>query len=279
MPLRFWPGFGVAGAMRETFRILSNRMARLDPLVRRTYRAASAVLAVSPDTARYVTRIVKDSGKIEIIPLIGVSPDCVDNAGCGGSGYASVSSGRMKALFVGRLVHWKGVHLAIQALALAHVQNPEISLTILGSGPFAGRLERLVARLNLGEAVHFIRRVPTLDDVYALYREHHVFLFPSLHESGGMAVLEAMAAGLPALALDLGGPAMSVTSTIGVLVPCVSPVQVVEDLAAHLADLSMDTLRRNAMGRAAKERMKSGEYSWTAKAAAISDVYHTVAGQ
>jgi glycosyltransferase involved in cell wall biosynthesis len=54
--------------------------------------------------------------------------------------------------------------------------------------------------------------------LFELYRSHDLFLFPSLHDSGGFVVLEALAHGLPVVCLDLGGPKDIVTSNSGVVV-------------------------------------------------------------
>jgi len=92
-----------------------------------------------------------------------------------------------------------------------------------------------------------------------LYPEFDLLLFPSLHDSGGMAVLEAMSFGLPVLCLDLGGPGISVDNTCGRVVPTEDRTEeeVVRLMSACLSELlrnpaileslSMGTRRRVAL--------------------------------
>lgn len=89
---------------------------------------------------------------------------------------------------------------------------------MVGSGSDESRLRRLADRLGLERSLSWI---PWMDrkDLVHLYPEFDLFLFPSLHDSGGMAVLEAMSFGLPVVCLDLGGPGMSVNETCGQVIP------------------------------------------------------------
>jgi glycosyltransferase involved in cell wall biosynthesis len=105
------------------------------------------------------------------------------------------------AIFVGRLLPWKGLALALDALALA----PDWRLVVCGSGPDESRLAALVQRKRLGSRVAFLGWQPR-EEVFRLMREAELLLFPSLHDDAGFTVLEAMVAGLPVLCLDRVGP-------------------------------------------------------------------------
>lgn len=78
-------------------------------------------------------------------------------------------------------------------------------------------LQALAASLGVGEFVEFVPGVPQ-DELFQRYSAAHVFLFPSLHDSGGNVVLEALAAGLPVVCLDLGGPSCFANRETGVVV-------------------------------------------------------------
>ena len=273
-PLSFWQDFGSAGILKESARIAANRIVFGDPLVRRTYDAAAAVLAVSPQTAQRLRPLVSDSQRMQVLPIIGVSAE--DVATGASRPHTREVGGRV--LFVGRLVHWKGAHLALRAVALARVQVPSMKLRIHGHGPFAPRLYRLVDELGLTDAVTMTRRLP-MADVYALYSAHDIFLFPSLHDSGGIAPLEAMAARLPVVCADIGGPGLSVDEQTGVRIACETPTQLVNDAAAALVRLALDPELRRAMGEAGRQRMATSQYSWKVKALELCDVYEGVASR
>jgi glycosyltransferase involved in cell wall biosynthesis len=96
-------------------------------------------------------------------------------------------------------------------------QTPNARFTIVGSGPERSRLEEDVKQNNLLGSVEFIPQL-SQNALFELYRSHDLFLFPSLHDSGGFVVLEALSHGLPVVCLDLGGPKDMVTPNSGVVV-------------------------------------------------------------
>ena len=106
------------------------------------------------------------------------------------------------AMFAGRLIPWKGVALAVRAVAAL----PGWGLIVAGSGSQEGALRELAGRLGIADRVEFRGWVPRQAVLDAMRDEADVLLFPSLHEEGGWAVGEALAMGLPVVCLDRGGP-------------------------------------------------------------------------
>jgi len=84
---------------------------------------------------------------------------------------------------------------------------PGWHLTVIGDGPDRGRLERLAIRRRLATRVEFVGWL-SRETVQERIHEANVLLFPSLHEEGGWASAEAIAAGTPVVSLDRGGPPM-----------------------------------------------------------------------
>jgi glycosyltransferase involved in cell wall biosynthesis len=133
----------------------------------------------------------------------------------GQNGRAERGSSRT-AVYAGRLLAWKGLRLALAAL-----RRPEASgwrLEVYGSGPERCRLEQLVGRWKLSDQVQFHGSRPRRDVLTALLSAD-VLMFPSLHDSAGWSVAEAMALGCPVLCLDTGGPPTLVGVEDGVVVP------------------------------------------------------------
>lgn len=268
-PFGLWSTFGWRGSIIEGMRWLSNRLAALDPLVRQTYRRAAHILAVTEDTRRFLRRVV-DSSRVSLLPLIGIDKR-VGEEPIG----RPPSIDEVNVLFVARLIHWKGAVLAVRALGLARAAAPGLRLTLLGDGPEGRRIIRTINRLGLGTAIRHIGRVPTGDDVRRLYETHDIFLFPSLHDSGGMAVLEAMASGLPVVCLDIGGPGVSVTDDCGIKISEQTRRSAVTALGSALIALARNPNLRKRMGTAGRVRALS-EYSWDTKARRIESIYRTV---
>ena len=107
------------------------------------------------------------------------------------------------ALFVARLLPWKGLLLAIESLRYA----PNWKLVVFGDGPDKDPAEKLAARLQLSERIEFRGRQPR-PEVLGAVRTADALLFPSFHDSAGWAAGEASAMGCPVVCLDRGGPAL-----------------------------------------------------------------------
>ncbi|MEA4882615.1 MAG: glycosyltransferase family 4 protein [Clostridia bacterium] len=107
-------------------------------------------------------------------------------------------------LYVGRLVHEKGVQLLIEAMPKILSYWPSGRLVIAGCGPAEGDLRDLAARLGLGGKVVMTGFISD-QDRNALYRAARVAVVPSLYEPFGITALEAMAAHTPLVVADTGG--------------------------------------------------------------------------
>ena len=137
------------------------------------------------------------------------------------------------ALFVGRLIPWKGVLIAISALARPEAANWE--LRIIGDGPDWGRAESLAWQLGVRDRVEFMGALPREEVLAAMFRAD-ALLAPAFREAAGWAVTEALASGCPVVCVDRGGPAVIVGPDEGITVPWRGDV--VGELAKGLAALN-----------------------------------------
>jgi glycosyltransferase involved in cell wall biosynthesis len=172
-----------------------------------------------------------------------------------------------RVLYVGQFLHLKGMHLGLPAFAKLLQARPTARLTMIGEGPEGTRWRRLAERL--GVAAH-IEWIPWLrqDKLAELYASHDVLLFPSLHDPGGMVVLESMAHGLPVVCLNIGGPGIIVTPACGRVIDVMgrSKAAVVASLAQALIELA-DPRTRSPLAEEALQRRK--DFSWKAKIAKL----------
>ncbi|MBX3622295.1 MAG: glycosyltransferase family 4 protein [Rhizobacter sp.] len=154
-------------------------------------------------------------------------------------------------LAVGRHVAQKGFDLLLQAWARVAEAVPEARLRIVGDGPLRAEHERLAASLGVAASVDWLGPTPQIE---ALYREAAVFVLPSRYEGMPLALLEAQALGVPAVAFDCPtGPAEILAPDTGRLVPAGD----VAALAAALVELLSSPELRARMGRAAIARSRA----------------------
>lgn len=168
-----------------------------------------------------------------------------------------------KVLFVGRLLGWKGCHLAIKSIAEVIRRGHAIELTIIGSGPLLTHLQQISLNEGVSKLINWIEHIPQ-SDLFEKYPNYDVFLFPSLHDSSGNVILEAMSFGLPIICLDIGGPATLVDNTCALVVNTKGQTerQVVNQIADKLEYLVNNPAVRLDMSKASL--VKSGGLTWSA---------------
>jgi glycosyltransferase involved in cell wall biosynthesis len=102
---------------------------------------------------------------------------------------------------VGRLVEQKGFHLVLEAAPHILQRFPMARFIVVGEGPYREELTSLARRLRIESSVLFLGQ---RDDMPSVYRSMDVFVLPSFNEGMPMTLLEAMAAGIPAIATRVG---------------------------------------------------------------------------
>jgi glycosyltransferase involved in cell wall biosynthesis len=152
-------------------------------------------------------------------------------------------------LYVGRLKRYKGLETALEAVALARHDIPDLQLLIAGSGDDRHRLEALAERLGLGRSVTFLGFISE-EEKRDLLRRSWAVVFPSPKEGWGITNVEAAACGTPAVASDSPGLRESVRhGQTGILVPHGNP----EALSDALRRLSGDPSLVTRLGTAARQ--------------------------
>jgi glycosyltransferase involved in cell wall biosynthesis len=165
-------------------------------------------------------------------------------------------------LYVGRLKRYKGVDVAIRALAVARRTRVDLRLDIAGSGDYAVTLHALANRLGVGSAVTFHGFVSEEDKI-RLLRQAWANVFPSPKEGWGITVVEAGACGTPSLASDSPGLRDSVRhGETGYLVPHGDE----QALAERMLQLAADRPLVEQLGQAARRFAEAHTWERTAQA-------------
>ena len=174
----------------------------------------------------------------------------------------------LRVVFVGRLLPFKGVAKLLEAIKALDFP---VQLTIVGKGPERSALERLTYDFGIAEKVLFTGNLP-LNEVSQVIQQAHVFCLPSVRESGGAVLLEAMAVGRPVIAIDFGGPAEIVDDGVGVKLPATGKVDVVQGLIRQLENVRRQPELWIARGQEGRRRVEIN-YSWDAKIASAIAYY------
>ncbi len=157
----------------------------------------------------------------------------------------------LTVITVCRLVAAKRLDRFLEALRLASSQRP-IMATIVGDGPHRGELEKRAKELDLGPDK--LRFVGWRDDVPTLLRDADLLVVSSDHEGFPNVLLEAMAAGIPAVSTPAGDAAEVVTDGV---TGFVVPFDDVAAMADRIVQLANDAALRSKMGVAARSRVET----------------------
>jgi glycosyltransferase involved in cell wall biosynthesis len=171
---------------------------------------------------------------------------------------------------VGRLFAAKGHRVLIDALPIVRRRYPNARLVIVGDGPERHALERQAEHAGVANAVTFAGTLYPTVDVLA---SADVFVFPSLNEPQGLALLEAYAAGVPVVASRTGGILEMLDHEVdGLLVdPDDAP-----SLAAAVERLTEDEALRSACVAHARGRLRAFDVETLAEE--YLDVYRAIEG-
>ncbi|NIT36218.1 MAG: glycosyltransferase [candidate division Zixibacteria bacterium] len=207
----------------------------------RALRRACAVVAVAQSQVSLLRSL--DEGSLEVIANGVPLPPAVTP---GGRRQAReglrLPADAVVAAAASRLSPEKGVDLLLEATALIE-EDARPLLVVAGDGPERRRLEKF-ARACLGGCIF----LGELADVSRLYRAADLFVLPSYRESAPLALLEAMAHGLPAVAASVGDVPVMLSGGGGVTF---TPGSAAE-LAAGIETLTTEAAARAAMGASAR---------------------------
>ena len=241
-----WSGhYGMLAAKVSRVPVVIALHADLEPSTGRTrvvsrwfYRRAAAVVAVSGQLARIAEmQVGLPTGSIGTI-YNGV--DCPPRY----VPYRAKQQGPVNVGAIGRLSHEKGFDVLLAAVS----GIPNVRVSIVGDGPERSALETLALRYEIADRVQFRGWV---ENVWGEMAEMDMLVAPSRREGFGLAVAEAMMAGLPVVASRVGGlPEVVEEGTTAVLV---DPGEVA-DLSAAVVKLAGDGELRQRMGQAGRKR-------------------------
>jgi glycosyltransferase involved in cell wall biosynthesis len=232
------------------------------PITRRIWGGAYRVVANSYELRRLASAVMPQL-RIDVIPN-GAKRTSAPRA-------PRAADAGFRILTVSRLIERKGVDTLIEALA--RTGDARLSLDVAGEGPKRSSLRELADARGVGARVHF-HGFADRAAIASLHARADVFVLMSRAESCSMALLEAMAAGVPVVASRVGGNAELVTDgTNGLLLP----PEDVDELARTLSRLAADALLRErlaAAGRALIER----NFNRTVMARAYADIFEQATG-
>jgi len=226
-------------------------------------------LVVAPTGA--VRDLLRSRGvrsRVEVVPTAALDLEAVDRVPAADPGSAGVPDGAPLVVCAGRMAPEKSMDTVLQAFAATPALR-EAYLVMVGGGPSLERLRRLAEDLDVASRVRFTGPLPW-QQVVGWMKAAHVFVFASRTETQGLVVVEAMACGLPVVAVRAGGVAEVVEHGRTGLLVDPDP----EQLGAAAARVLADGHLRRSLGEQARRRAEG--FSAPRVAAQLVELYRSV---
>ena len=259
-PWKLRLGYSIKGLILDIVRDILNFLTKFDLFTFMNFRIADEIYVKTPETMEMIPK--KYLKKTKLLIEIGINSESnhID--------YFSASHQPLRLIYVGRFIYWKGMHVGLLAFAMLSKLDSGVRLTMVGEGPDENKWRNLVMKLGISDKVNWTGWI-SHNKMKNLYSEHDVLLFPSLHDSSGNVVLEALSHSLPVVCLKLGGPGIIVDSSCGYVIPVINLNRslVVDRLAKALIKLNFDYRLRNSLKVGAINRSK--QFSWSTSVSAV----------
>jgi glycosyltransferase involved in cell wall biosynthesis len=270
-PNSFVKTYSLRGKIYEYSKRLVRWVFEHDPFVRMDARRCRVAIAVTPQTEQKLKKL--GAKNVVIYSQVGMSNSEIKELANINISKKALNK-TITFISIGSLLHLKGFHLSIEAFAKLGENVKNCQYLLIGAGPERDRLVKLAGKLNLIDKIHFLGQMPRAQVLEKLAK-CDVLIHPSLHDSGAFVCSEAMAAGLPVICLDLGGPALQVTEETGFKIPAHTPEQVIRDMAKAMQTLAENPELRCKMGEAGRKRVQE-HFSWEKKGEFIDRIYREV---
>jgi len=236
----------------EVFRMSSNIASRFSLNVRKCIRRAAHVFVANMETEQLV-RIIRgsDAGITRLTAAFHSDSRIRDF-----SRFISNKSlnGPLRLFAAGNMEGRKGVALAMHALARVKKSGVKFHYRLSAGGPEIPHLKRLAAKLDLNDEILFADTLHG-EDYQRELGETHIYLLPSLRDSAGLTLTEAMLAGCVPVVADSGGPGLIVTEDCGYNIPVLNGEQMIRQLAATITTIDRDRNIILKKGGAASRRI------------------------
>ena len=241
------------------------------------WRGCAAIVAPSDDLAREIRAALGERRR----PILRVIPTGIDVASIAAlpEGHPRRRAGwvpgeSLVLVTLGRVAPEKSVDVLVEAFVRASRRRPRLRLLFVGGGPAEDEVRARAAAAGVADRVHVMGRLPRMEAL-ALVKACDVFIFGSQTETQGLVLAEALAAGLPVVALD--GPGVAATLRDGidsVLVPSEPAATRGERLGVAAGALAADEPRRKRMKARALEG--ASRFDALVRVAEVAGLYRDV---
>ena len=191
----------------EYLRDLLNIFTKYDPFFQQSLKSSEIIICSTSETQRIIPNKFRSKSKL-INQLYMEKPKKIDF-------YRKRNSKNI--LFVGRFISYKGMDIGLESFAFALKKDKSLKLTMVGEGSKKEKWQLKAKNLGISNSIKWLPYM-SQDKLNMIYLKNSIFLFPSLHDSGGKVLFEAISRGLRVITLNIGGPSLIINNKVGKLI-------------------------------------------------------------
>lgn len=252
----------------ERIRSFLNKVLVRLPNYRKALKRAAAIYSSNEETTQRMMKCLPEAEREKVFQLTEL---CIeDQYIVERSQLRREKKDIVRIIVSGRLIYRKGIALLIDAVQKIST-DVNFVVDIYGEGDQKETLIRMVKEYGIESHVKFHGKV-AFEEIQQRYKEADIFVLPSLRETTGTALLEAMANKLPVIALNQNGAKLVVTDNSGILINVNTRDQIIADLAAALTTLIEDYALRCRLGENGYSIIRE-TFSWDKRMAQMNEVY------
>ena len=250
----------------EKVRSILNKVLTSLPAYKKALRKADKIYFSNEETFEYLKNKINDLNKCEYMTEIGYShlDECSEME----------NSKKTKFMWAGRMEYRKGLEFLFDVLKLLPKDN-SWELVLCGDGSERAFYEKLCSENKLNDNVSFLGKL-SQNELMEVYKNANVFVFPSLRETTGTVIVEAMAHAVPVIAINQGGAKFVITDETGYLIDGNTKEAYINNFAKTMINCIQNFEQTKEMGNHAYERIKAC-YTWEKKIEDILNVYQGLA--
>lgn len=252
----------------ESFRVFMNRITTMVPSYRKALKKAAIIYSSNDETTNCIKKRMNKKAYEKIVHLTEL---CIEQKYLDERKNIKKSDKDIIHIIVsGRLIYRKGVQVLLEAVPQIKSKK-EFVFDIYGDGDQRTVLEEFVRVNSLEKKVVFHGKIP-FEQMQQVYKEGDIYVLPSLRESTGTAVFEALANKLPVVTFNQNGAKYIVENDAGILIKLDNKEQILKDLASALEYLIDNYAIRIKYGECGFNKLQK-YYTWDKRVEQMNQVY------
>lgn len=251
----------------EMLRKWLNHLFTVFPGYKKMLRKAYKVYFSNRETQDFLKDIIVDASKCSILTEIGIKREEIQKKN------RKKTHEVFTFLWAGRMEYRKGLEFLLEVLEQLSMEE-KWQLILCGTGTEMEKYQKICKTKSYKNRVKFLGAVP-YEKMKTIYKEADVFVFPSLRETTGTVILEAMAQGLPVICLKQGGASFVITDDTGFLISGKEKEDYIRNYAQAMRQCISQTDMVLEKGKKCVERVEK-YYTWEQKICDMDQIYQSI---